>query len=254
MEYHHEVLDRASGRLATKSIGDWITITELGERHCVGSKTVRAILHHMGVLAQESRRYRLPRHLVEAGIGIRHDRPQSGHPFDVISPMGQELIASVWCETADDYQAECQKDAVVPLIMASLASFNTTRRTPLDTRQEVYWILDHFPDVQFQTAALALEVSPAIVTRYAAERSKRRRELREARAEPLEEVKREVGDEVQTCGLSSTAPIESCCLPEGEAPVAQTITQGLYIPKNDRRPSGGWAYRLSPRLRSCHVG
>lgn len=254
MEYQQEVLDRATGRLETKSLGDWITITELGERHGVGSKKVRAILHHMGALAQEGRRYRLPRHLVEAGLGIRHDKPKSGHPFDVISPKGQTCIASAWSATVEDYEVECRKDAEVPVIRASLASFNATRRTPLDTRQEVYWTLDYFPDTQHQTVAMALEVSPAIVSRYATERSKRRSILREARDRPLEEVKREVGEDVETCGLSSTAPIESCCLADGEAPVTQTITQDLYIPKNDRRPPMRWLYRLSPRRRSCHVG
>ena len=206
IEYHQEVLDRATGRLETNSIGEWITVTELGQRHGVGKKTTRAVLHHMGVLAQEGRRYRLPYHLVQAGIGLRHDNPKSGYPFDVISPEGQRLIASVWCETVEDYETECRKDTEVPVIRASLAAFKATRLCPMDTRQEVYWVLDHFPDALLQTVALALEISPALVSRHTAERNNRRRALREKQNETLADVKREVGEEVETSGLNSTAP------------------------------------------------
>lgn len=163
MEYHQEILDRATGRLETKSIGEWITVTELGAQYGVGPKKVRAILHHMGVLAQEGRRYRLPRHLVEAGIGIRHDKPKSGHPFDVISPKGQDLIASVWYEAAEDYAADCRKDRSVLLIQTAIDIFKARRLSPMTTQEDVCWVLDHFPDTAHRTIAEILEVSPALV-------------------------------------------------------------------------------------------
>lgn len=253
MEYHQEVLDRATGRLETKSLGEWITVTELGTSYGVGSKKVRVILHHIGVLAQEGRRYRLPHHLVEAGIGFRNDNPKSGFPFDVISPEGQRLIASVWSEAAEDYEADCRRDAEVPLIRASLAAFKTTRLSPVDTRQEVYWVLDHFRDTLFQTVAAALEVSPALVSRFVAERRSRKEALRRKRSEPLAELRREVGEEVETSDLSSTAPIEIAGMSTGEALSRGTITHGLYIPKTDRRAPMPRLLRLSPRLRSCRV-
>lgn len=197
MEYHQEVLDRATGRLETKSIGEWITVTELGERYGVGPKRTRAILHHMGVLAQEGRRYRLPRNLVEAGIGLRHDNPTSGYPFDVISPEGQSLIASVWSATAEDYEAECRNDAAVSFIRASLAAFRATRLSPMDTRQEVYWVLDHFPGALLQTVAKAAEVSPALVSRHVAERSSRRKRLIDQRMKALGDGDRIFSEEVE---------------------------------------------------------
>lgn len=253
MQYHQEVLDRATGRLETKSIGDWITVTEVGQRHGVGPKKVRAILHHMGVLAQEGRRYRLPHHMVEAGVGMRHDRPKSGHPFDVISPMGQDLIASAWSETVTDYEEDCRKEAEVPIIRASLSTFKATRLSPMDTRQEVYWVLDHFHDTLLQTAAAALEVSPALVSRLVSERRSRKEVLCRRRGEPLAELSREVGEEVETSGLSSTSPIETDGMSSGGALSGRTITHELYIPKTDRRPPMPVLLRLSPRWRRCRA-
>jgi len=200
MEYRQEVLNRATGRLETNSIGDWLTVTEFGARRSAGPKRTRAILHHMGVLAQEGRRYRLPRHLVEAGIGLRHDSPASGYPFDVISPKGQTLISAVWSETAEDYDAECRRDSEVSEIRTSLSEFRAKRLSPLDTRQEVYWMLDHFPDAMHQTIALAAEVSPALVCRFVAERRSRKRMLIDERDKPLDDVRHRPWDKVVSSG------------------------------------------------------
>lgn len=185
MEYQQEHLDRASGRLNTVSLGEWVTITELGAQHGVGPKKARAILHHIGVLAQEGRRYRLPWALVAAGIGLRHDRPKSGYPFDVISPKGQDLLAFAWSSAADDYETECRQEPVVAGVRAAIAAFKADRWGTMDTRQEVVWVLDHFPSITHQTVALALDVSPALVSRYAKARATRRRTLAERRSEPL---------------------------------------------------------------------
>ena len=38
MIYTREELDRSSGRLVDFSIGDWITVTELGRRYGVGNE------------------------------------------------------------------------------------------------------------------------------------------------------------------------------------------------------------------------
>jgi len=47
MHYTAEVLDRATGDLKEVSLGEWITVTELGELYGVGRRKVRSILHHM---------------------------------------------------------------------------------------------------------------------------------------------------------------------------------------------------------------
>ena len=171
MEYHQEVLDRATGRFESKSIGEWITVTEIGQRYGIGPRKVRAILHHMGVLAKEGPSYRLPRNLVESGIGRRHDKPKSGHAFDVISPEGQRLIDSMWSRTVEDYEANCLTDRSVQPIRDALAASKATRTDELGTAGEVRWIEDHFPGTLYKTIAEVLEVSPALVTRHTKQRA-----------------------------------------------------------------------------------
>jgi hypothetical protein len=185
MEYMQDVLDRTTGQLKTQSIGDWLTVTELGQRHCVGERRVRAILHHMGVLAKEGRCYRLLRHLVETGVGMRHDFTRTGHAFDVISPKGQEAIASMWSATVQDYEDSHQRVSLVRVIRAALGSFKTHRLAPMEAQEEVCWVLDHFRDVDHLTIANALEVSPALVSRYAKRRSKDRAGRERKRQEVL---------------------------------------------------------------------
>lgn len=188
MEYLQETLDRATGRLTTRSIGDWITVTELGERYCVGPRKVRAVLHHIGILGHEGRRYRLPPHMVEQGLGHRHDFPRSGRAFDVISPKGQTLIASLWSQALKDYEAETGGDALIGSIRAGLHRFKAGRSCPLGTAGEVRWVLDRFRDVRLDVAAKALEVSPALVTRYAKQRSKQIDHLKKMLKAPLEQL------------------------------------------------------------------
>lgn len=185
MEYMQDVLDRTTGQLKTQNIGDWRTVTELGLRHGVGKRKVRAILHHMGVLAKEGRCYRLPSHLVETGVGMRHDITRSGHAFDVISPEGQETIASMWPATAQDYENDQQWVSLVPAIRVALGNFKTHRLDPMEAQEEVCWVLDHFRDVDHLTIAKALEVSPALVSRYARRRSKDRAGRERKRQEVL---------------------------------------------------------------------
>lgn len=171
MEYLREVLDRGIGQLTTQSMGDWITVTELGQHYDVGPRKVRAVLHHIGVLGREGQRYRLLRRLAVQGIGHRHDFPRSGRAFDVISPKGQKLIASTWSQAVRDYEAESGAVAMVAGIRSALEAFKSGRNSQLGTAGEVRWILDHFRDARFDVVAKALEVSPALVTRYAKQRS-----------------------------------------------------------------------------------
>lgn len=196
MEYIQDVLDRATGQLQTQSLGDWITVTELGQRYGVGKRKVRAILHHMGVLGREGRCYRLSRPLVEAGLGRRHDFTRSGHAFDVISPKGQQAIASMWSSTLQNYEAEQQRVCLAPAVRAALDNFKTTRLRPMETQEEVCWIFDHFREADHQTIAAALEVSPALVSRYVkrravgrADRERKKQEALPTRVEAIDRMR-----------------------------------------------------------------
>ncbi|WID96984.1 hypothetical protein QO058_01485 [Bosea vestrisii] len=235
MQYQQEVLDRATGRLETKSIGEWITTTELGERYGVGPKTTRLILHHMGILAKEGVRFRLPRSLVEAGVGLRHDKPKSGYPFDVFSPHGQAVINQGWHEARADYEKECRKDDEVGDVRSALTAFKATRQEPLDTRQLTCWVLDHYPQLMLKTVATILEVTPALVTRYSKARKAQRAACQRRKERPLYWAKRMVGDRVPPRGRSCTAPVEAIKWSDSEVLPDGYITQALYTPDFSRR-------------------
>jgi len=171
MEYKREILDRATGHLIEVSVGDWITVTELGQRYEISEKKTRAVLHHIGLLAPEEGRYRLTRCAVEKGLGMRHDRPRkSKYPFDVISPKGQRLIEQVWSEAYDDYEAERRGDAQIAEALSALDAFRRYRCSTT-TQEEVCWVLDHFPRLSLQQVASIVEVDRALVSRYAKRRA-----------------------------------------------------------------------------------
>jgi hypothetical protein len=168
MEYTSEVLDRSTGNLLTVSMGDWIPVTELGKHYGVGKKQVRQILYHMGLLQREGRSYRLPWEAVEKGYGKRHDNPKSGRAFDVISPLGQQLVAEIWDETVADYEADLRKDSKIDEARDALAAFKETRigNEPLHAEGEVRWLRHQFPEMTHDATAIALEISPPLVRKY----------------------------------------------------------------------------------------
>lgn len=177
MNYTAEVLDRTTGDLKEVSLGDWITVTELGEQYGVGSKKVRSILHHMGLLQSEGQhgRYRLTLHAVEQGLGKRIDKAKNSKwPFDVISPEGQRLIALVWRETVTDFERERLSEPIVRSADAALQAFKAQRSSALETQQEVCWLLDHYRDLSLQQIADLLGVQRPLVSRYANLREKQR--------------------------------------------------------------------------------
>jgi hypothetical protein len=149
MEYFREVIDRASGELATVSLGEWITVTELGRRYGVGRLKVRLILHHMGFLAREGRSFRLPWHHVEKGYGKRHEATRKRRAFDVISPLGQQLIDEAWADTVEDYESDLCSEAGIDQAKDALAKFKLTRLPgqQLDTVMQIHWLLDFFPQL-----------------------------------------------------------------------------------------------------------
>lgn len=174
MKYVREELDRSTGQLVLADIGEWVTVTELGEQYGVGRKKVRAILHHMGLLANERGHYRLPRWAVEKGLGLRHDKPRkSRYAFDVISPKGQRLIAQVWDETVKDYEADLRKDARVDEARLALEAYLATRVGIMEERQRVCWLRDHF-EMTHEAVAKALEISPTLARRYADQQDEQR--------------------------------------------------------------------------------
>ena len=182
MLYVQETLDRTTGLLTTNIIGEYITVTELGEKYRVGPRRVRAILHHMGVLAAEGRRYRLPRVFVERGLGFRHDNPRSGHPCDVLSPKCQALIAEAWDDTVDDLDSEATP--TMSRAKAELDAFRATRRRELETQEAVSWLCDNHPRLLHRQIADILGVTAQLVSKFTKLRAKQINIARKTQALP----------------------------------------------------------------------
>lgn len=73
----------------------------------------------------------------------------------------------------------------MPLIRAALDRFKVARRVTMTTQEEVCWIEDHFRDKPHRTIAEILEVSPALVIRYAKKRAEDRAYRERRRVEAL---------------------------------------------------------------------
>ncbi|MBK1795087.1 hypothetical protein JHL21_11315 [Devosia sp. WQ 349] len=195
MEYFEEVLDRKTGKLLSVSQGDWITVTELGESMGLGPKETRSVLAKMQFLQVEGSathsRYRLPLWAVDEGLGRRIER-KGKPPFDVISPLGQSWVAERWEETMAAMAAA--KGEPVRIAQAALAAFKQERnayaatweRPEMTTKEEVYWVVYHFPELTQSEIAQVVHVSQPLVHRLLAEQRKRLIELKERRERVLE--------------------------------------------------------------------
>ncbi|MBB4378454.1 hypothetical protein [Bradyrhizobium sp. SBR1B] len=172
MLYVRETLDRQTGLLAINTMGEFITVTELGKKYGVGPKRARVILHHMGVLAAEAGRYRLPQLFVERELGRRHDHLRSGHPFDVLSPKCQALIAEAWIDTVTDLDSEATP--TVRRAEEALDAFRSTRRSGLSTQEAVCWLCDHYPRLLHRQIAEILGVTAQLVSRFTKVRAKQK--------------------------------------------------------------------------------
>ncbi|OAF11558.1 hypothetical protein [Bradyrhizobium neotropicale] len=186
MLYVQETLDRQTGLLATNTVGEYVTVTELGDKYRVGPRRARAILHHMGVLAAEGRRYRLPRAFVERGLGFRHDTPRSGYPFDVLSPKCQALIAEAWDDTVASLDSEA--DPTMHRAKAALDAFRSTRRRELSTQEAVCWLCDNYPRLLHRQIADILGVTAQLVSKFTKLRAKQINIARTTQARPIPTV------------------------------------------------------------------
>jgi hypothetical protein len=175
MHYTTEQLDRLTGELHLVSLGDWITLTELGEKYDVGERKIRAILHHIGMLQPEGGRYRLTANAIEQGFGKRHDNPKKHqHPFDVISPLGQQIIAENWDWIVTDLEQDKRSTPRLRAASDALEEFRKGRSSQSTIQMEVCWLIDHFPKLTPCEIARVVGVPHPQVYRYSSIRSKQR--------------------------------------------------------------------------------
>lgn len=176
MQYTAEVLDRASGDLKLVSLGEWITVTEYGERKGVGRRQVRAVLTQIGLLREETEvpisgkskvtRRRLTREAVEQGLGKRiYPTKKASYPFDVLSPKGQAWIDARWDEGVATISLAVASNLLAEEAKACLEKFRVTR-SEVTSQMEVCFLLDHFPDLHQVDISRVTGVSERMVSRY----------------------------------------------------------------------------------------
>jgi len=177
MEYTDTILDRRTGELVIISAGDWITVTELGDKHGVSRIKVRAILRKMGFLyvtgGRSHNRHHLMPWVITQGLGKHVPAKRKGqYPFDVIGPEGQEWVSSRWSETIETMEAEQGSSAVMDARQALQGFKNDRGRYDLNVQGSVLWLLDHYPGLTHTEIAVVLGVTQQLVSRYASLRSR----------------------------------------------------------------------------------
>lgn len=190
MQYVDEVLDRKTGNMVIIPKGDWVTITELGERYGVGRKHVRSILRQMNFLFVEAgtshQRHRLCPWVIEKGWGKRLT-PKYSVPFDVVGPDAQQWIDEHWqaaVKAIEDAKSGPTKDAQAAL-EAFRSERNAFRRShgndEMTTEEQVSWLSDHFPKLTQTEIASVVGVTQQIVARNLSKRNKHKQELERLR-------------------------------------------------------------------------
>lgn len=175
MLYTTEELDRTTGDLRVVNLGNWITVTELGKQHGLGARKIRSILYHMGMLQSEKGRLRLSPRAVRLGLGKRHDNPKRfKYPFDVISPLGQRIVAENWHWVAADLHKEKRSKPILREASEALATFKKGRRDQTTSQTEVCWLRDHYPSLTQDEIATLIDAPQSLVNRYARLQEKQR--------------------------------------------------------------------------------
>ncbi|WP_406853796.1 hypothetical protein ABEG18_14640 [Alsobacter sp. KACC 23698] len=198
-EYTAETLDRRSGDLTTTSLGVWKTVSELATDYQCGPREFRVILKAMNLLASEGRHgwQRLTHEAVAMGYGKRltPKRTKNGklYPFDVISPLGQALIASLWDEARAEVEAAKRSKPSVRAAEARLWSFAEGRRRTMTVQEQVCWLLDHHPSLTLSEVSLITSSDLKLVSKYAKLRREQREYLTRQKTKELPRIPDDAG-------------------------------------------------------------
>lgn len=182
MEYFRDDLDRRTGDLVRRSLGDWITITELGKLYGAGNKRTRAVLRQLDFVrvegAGKSARHRLAPWVTERGWGKRL-HPQGKFPFDVVGPEAQAWIAGRWSEAVERLE---DLSSTVKRARDRLREFLLHRPdVAASTQGQQAWLNDNFPSLTQSEKAAILDVSQQLVSRFDRLRAERLRALAQLR-------------------------------------------------------------------------
>lgn len=167
MEYIQEVFDRSTGTLTKISMGDWITISELGQLKELGARQIRAVLRQMNFLiiggTGKNTRHRVANWVMERGWAKRIER-KGCYPFDVIGPAARTWIDDHW--DAAKLSVFDQSPSVTEAA-ASLQQFTSRRMSKTMSVQEcVCWLCDFYPELTQGEKAQILSVSQPLINRF----------------------------------------------------------------------------------------
>lgn len=168
MHYTAEILDRKTGEMVSIDQGHWITMGELSEAFKTGRRQLATVLHQMNFLQIEgtgrNARNRIQDWVIAKGYGKRNRRKSDGMPFDVVSSEGVQWIAERWEAAKKTVEEKTSGPAMVA--REALQEFQRHRSSPLNGRQEIHWLADHFPHLTHDQMAQALSLSRQLVTRF----------------------------------------------------------------------------------------
>ncbi len=172
-----EVLNRETGELVMVSLGQWVTMRELSEIFETPRRRFTAILAEMEFVQLEggstNSRYRVTPEVVRRGFAKRVTSSVTGMPFDTVSPSGVRFICENWtaAETAISDKA---KGGIVGEARGALEDFMHTRRSDLNTVQQVHWLADHYPHITAAEVGRVLDVSQQYAGRCLKKRDSQR--------------------------------------------------------------------------------
>jgi hypothetical protein len=179
MHYTTEELDRTTGDLRIVDLGNWVTVSELGKQHGLGARKIRSVLHHMGILRSEKGRLRLTPKAVRLGLGKRYDNPKRfKYPFDVISPLGQNIVAENWYWVAADLRQEKHSKPILREASEALENFKKGRPSEMTSQMGVCWLRDHYPRLTQDEIASLIDIPQSLVNRYAKLQERQREYVR----------------------------------------------------------------------------
>lgn len=190
MLYVQEVLDRKTGQIIEVDAGEWMTITELGERLGAGQRKTREVLRELDVVAMAGgggiQRHHFTPWFLECDFGRRHPPTKARpYPFDTIGPLGREWIEERWTDALHRVETKASSP-LVSAAQAALEDFKVTRgRETMPVYEMVYWLCDHFPGLSQAEMGIIIGVSQPMVFRYAAQRQADKAKWKAFRERPL---------------------------------------------------------------------
>lgn len=172
MEYIQEIFDRSTGTITEINIGDWITITELGQLKKLGQRQIRAALRQMDFLiiggSGKNARHRVADWVLERGWAKRIQR-KGCYPFDVIGPNARAWIDEYWESKALIAHHRRPHVAKATAHLQQFISNRLNKTMPIQSC--VCWLCDFYPELTQTEKATILSVSQQLINRFEAVRT-----------------------------------------------------------------------------------